>query len=384
MKIAIIGGKIKGVEVAVLARLAGINTVLIDKDNLTPASGLCDESLTFDVIKKESALLSVLKNVDMVVPALTEREALNAIEELCREINIQVAFDFITFDITNNKIQMDVLLKEEKYPHLKYYPDAKPPFVLKPAEGSRRKSIKKVNTVEEVEFLMSRKDFPESWIAQEFVPGPIYSIEVIGKEGDYKAYEVTKLDLDSDLDCNMSSCPSHLDQKNKDDFTKYALALANKVQLTGIMHAEAVLDNDSIKIVEINSIFPTHSPITIFYSTGVNILVELLDVYLDDKNKGTLSQTVNKPFDEIKHVVRKNFQFANKTPTFSGEYEMDDAGPLKLRMDFFDAYYAITDYIDDDHEWQAAFINISDSEDELLKKRINAREVLLQHCRKLL
>lgn len=382
MKIAIIGGRMRGVEVAVLARSAGIHAVLIDKDRATPASGLCSESYVFDVEEKEPALLAVLKNVDVVIPAMEGKEALAAIESMCIEINIKVAFDFIAYSVTASKIQADLLISEENIPHLKYYPHAEPPYVLKPVMGNRRRSLKQVETKTELEILQRQRYSPESWIAQEHVDGPAYSVEVIGTQGDYKSYEVTKMSFAPDLDCNMISSPADITEDEKAQISKIAINLAEKIQLTGIMTLEALKDEGQLKVIEMCSVFPSQTPITIFYSTGINLLVELLKVYASEDKQDFLSSIVNEEYENKKHVVYKNFQFLNKAPTFGGEGTMYDAGPLRIMVDFFGSDYAITDYIDDDHEWQAIFINIADTADALIQKRINSRELLFQHCRK--
>lgn len=382
MKIAIIGGRIRGTEIAILARSAGIYTVLIDKDKLTPASGLCAENYVFDVVKKEPALTAILKNVDIVIPAVECKDALNAVEEMCREINIKVAFDFIAYSVTNAKIQTDYLINEEGFSHLKYYPEAEPPYILKPAEGNRRRSIIKVDTLEELESIMNQRGNPDSWIAQEYVDGMVYSLEVIGEPGRYKTYEITEVSLSSDFDSSMVLCPSSLDPERKKTLIDAAITLAEKIQLKGIMSIEAIEDDGILKIIEIHNLFPTQTPVTVLYSTGINMLVEFLKVFADERMMEKLDKIVNEEYVNKKYVAHKNFQFLNQTPTFLGEGEMDKAGSLKLMVDFFGTDYAITDYIDDDHEWQAAFINIADTIEKLTQKRISSRERVLQHCRK--
>ena len=380
IKIAIIGGRVMGMKIAFLARTAGIHTVLIDKDKLTPASGLCGENYVFDIKEKDPAMLAILKNVDIVVPAVNKVDVLNAIEDLCREININVAFDFSAYAVTSSKIQSDHLINEESFPHLTYYPDAKPPFILKPAFGSRRGLIKKVDTQTELDFLISRKDNPESWIAQEYIDGPIYTVTVTGSPGNYRYYEPLRVYLSDDFYSNTVVSPTNLTEKQKGTFGKRAVCLAEKIKLRGVLEVEAVEDGQ-LKIMEMNAIFPVQGPVTLFYSSGLNILVDLLKVYADDKLLKKLSEIINKEYEKLKYVVYKDFQFLNNTPTFHGEGNLEDAGPLKVMVDFFGSDYAITDYIDDEHQWQAVFINISENEDDLLKKRIVSRELVLRYCR---
>lgn len=382
IKIAIIGGKLRGMEIAILAKTAGIYSVLIDKDRLTPASGLCEENYIFDVRKKEPALLAILKNVDIVIPAVEQKSVLEAIEEMCREINLKVAFDFTAYDVSSSRVQADYLIKEENLPHLTYFPDAKPPYVLKPAVGNRRRFIRRVDTLEELEFLMSRKDSPKSWIAQEFTEGPVFSVEVVGRPGSYKAYEIVQLHINSDFDCGLVDCPVNLSPGEKKNLMDNAVLLAEKIQLTGLMNIEAVRNSGELKIMEINAIFPTQTPTSIFYATGINLLIELLKVFADGKMEKALEKALNTKYEKAKHVVLEDFQFTGKNPTFKGEANLRGAGPLKVMVDFFGSDYTVTDYLDDDHEWQAILINVAESDEKLMEKRIGARETLLEHCRK--
>lgn len=49
MQIAIIGGKLQGVELTYLAHKAGWKVILIDRKPGVPASGLCDHFIQLDV-----------------------------------------------------------------------------------------------------------------------------------------------------------------------------------------------------------------------------------------------------------------------------------------------------------------------------------------------
>ena len=48
MRVAVVGGKLQGVEVVYLAKKAGWQTLLIDKNPDVPATGLCDQFLQFE------------------------------------------------------------------------------------------------------------------------------------------------------------------------------------------------------------------------------------------------------------------------------------------------------------------------------------------------
>ena len=52
MRVAVIGGKLQGIEASYLARKEGWNVTLIDREEGVPAMGLCDKFFKSDVTKK--------------------------------------------------------------------------------------------------------------------------------------------------------------------------------------------------------------------------------------------------------------------------------------------------------------------------------------------
>ena len=73
-KIVIIGGKLQGLEAVYLALKAGVETILIDKREATPASALCDRFICADVLEKAPELIAELKSADLVLPALENKK----------------------------------------------------------------------------------------------------------------------------------------------------------------------------------------------------------------------------------------------------------------------------------------------------------------------
>ena len=61
MKAAIVGGKLQGTEAVYLAALAGIESILIDKNPEVPASGFCDEFVCGDIIAEDAQVIEALK-----------------------------------------------------------------------------------------------------------------------------------------------------------------------------------------------------------------------------------------------------------------------------------------------------------------------------------
>ena len=74
MLLAIVGGKLQGIEALYLGRKAGYETVLVDSNPANPARKMCDAFIPVDVSVNRK-WLSAIAGVQLVLPALEEREA---------------------------------------------------------------------------------------------------------------------------------------------------------------------------------------------------------------------------------------------------------------------------------------------------------------------
>ena len=77
MLVGIVGGKLQGVEAAYLARKAGWEIRLIDRNDQVPALQLCDTFVQVEV-NYESNLAGILGDVDLIVPALENSTVLDS------------------------------------------------------------------------------------------------------------------------------------------------------------------------------------------------------------------------------------------------------------------------------------------------------------------
>ena len=62
MKVAVVGGKLQGVEAVYLSKKAGWEVMVIDKDSNAPAVSLCDYFYKADLLKKMN-FSEIFKNV---------------------------------------------------------------------------------------------------------------------------------------------------------------------------------------------------------------------------------------------------------------------------------------------------------------------------------
>ena len=108
MLIAVVGGNLQGVEATYLARKAGWEVILIDKNSNAPASGLCDYFVKGDVTEAESHL-DILQQADIIIPALENLSALKILQRKSMETGTPLAFDPHAYTITSSKLQSNQL-----------------------------------------------------------------------------------------------------------------------------------------------------------------------------------------------------------------------------------------------------------------------------------
>ncbi|MCP4690781.1 MAG: 3-methylornithine--L-lysine ligase PylC, partial [Desulfobacterales bacterium] len=222
MLVAVIGGNLQGVEAAYLAGKAGWEVLVVDKKPAPPASGMCDRFLQLDVMG-EKELARALEGVDLVTPAMENDEALACLGRVTRELGAPFAFDPSAYKISSSKSESNRLFSEIGVPTPRPWPECGFPVVAKPTSASGSKGVRILHSSEELNEL----DLPlESMVLQEFVPGPSYSIEVLGSGGRYTPLQVTDLEMDAVYDCKRVTAPTTLPAGLVREFEKIAVDIA--------------------------------------------------------------------------------------------------------------------------------------------------------------
>lgn len=369
-RIAIVGGKLQGTEAAYLARKAGMESILIDHYEKSPAIGLCDEFLCCDVTQESKELLDALKSADFILPANENPEVLDALVTLAEKYGFRLAFDPTSYAVSSSKVLSDKLIHENGIPAPQYYPNCRAPYIVKPSGYSGSEGVRKINTEEELKIFLNKAPIDENWIAQEFLTGPSYSIEVIGKPGDYLTYEVTEIHMASDYDCKRVTAPCMITADQEAGFRQIAVRLAELLQLKGIMDVEVIDDNGDFKVLEIDARIPSQTPTAVYHSSGVNFVEELRDLFCG-------GAMVPKPPGKKKYCSYEHFLIKDGRYTEHGEHIMSQGGPLVLRTNFFGTDEVISDFIREGLPWRGTFINWADTEAELEEKRENMKLSLL-------
>lgn len=369
MKVAIIGGKLQGIEAAYLANKAGIESLLIDKNNNPPAMGLCDDFLCCDVLLKEDKFIEKLKEVDFILPAIENIDVLETLDEISKENNFKLAFDLHSYSISSSKLLSDEFIHNHNIPAPRYYPNCNAPYIAKPSSSSGSEGVRRIDDAREMEVFLREVWAEEKWVVQELLTGQSYSIEIIGKPGYYRTYEITEIHMDEGYDCKKVTAPCNITEKQKNGFQHMAITLANIVGLNGIMDVEVIDDAGEFKVLEIDARIPSQTPTVVYHTSGMNLVEEIMDLNCSGQFKTEYKP--HKKFASFEHFLIHDGKI-----TEHGEHIMGEAGPLKLRENFFGANEVLSDYWEDKIPWRGTFINWADSEEELEAKRMNMKRLL--------
>ena len=364
MKIGIIGGRLQGTEACYLARACGMESILIDMDPEAPAGGLADRFVPADLVNEDKSAVEAFMECDIILPANENDELLAKTCELAERFGIPLAFDPEAYEITKSKLKSDRLFHENGIPCPKYFPEGKAPYVAKPSDGSGSTGVVRLESYEDAEKYL--KNAEPGCIIQEYLEGPSYSIEVIGRPGNYRTYTVTEVHVDQAYDCNMITSPVKLPYDKPERFSDIALRLAELVRLHGIMDVEVIDDGEDLKVLEIDARIPSQTPIAVLKSSGMNQLKELCDITLfgEFRDENTAGKGREKIF-----CAYENYKRENGLITSEGEHIMRNAGPLTYRDDFMGSMETMTDYAGPGSDFRGIFINYGEDPEEVFKWR---------------
>ena len=373
MRVCVIGGKLQGVEATYLAHKAGWEVLLVDKNPNPPAKGLCDHFCQVDVTDTDE-FLPFCRGAQLFIPALENQKALDALHHLAQKHALPLAYDPLAYGISSSKLKSDKLFMDLALPIPLPWPKGKFPFIVKPSGSSGSKGVRRMNSQEELESFRLSQGTLDGWIAQEFLDGPSYSLEVLGSPEGYQTIQVTDLDMDASYDCKRVLAPTALGASEIKQFEEITLTISKALNLRGIMDVEMILHDGQLKLLEIDARLPSQTPTAVYLSTGIN-MVELLGG-LYSKPSGL---TVSWP-PTSRGIVYEHLKVSPGKLEVSGEHIMANAGPLQLCENFFGADEAITNYEPRCAEWVATLIVTAESRKNAWKKRCGVIEQIRASC----
>jgi pyrrolysine biosynthesis protein PylC len=278
-----------------------------------------------------------------------------------RNSGIPFAFDPAAYAISSSKKKSAQLFKKIGAPTPACWPKCKFPVIAKPDQGSGSRDVKVFNNQTVLQDTI--KPPAREWLIQEFIPGPLYSLEVIGLPGHYTAPQITDLAIDGQYDCKRVTAPSSLAGALISKFETLSLALANALNLTGIMDVEVILHEDDLKVIEIDARLPSQTPTAVYWSTGLNLVQLLGDLFLN-------RQTRIQPKSNHEYgVIYEHMSVALNHLEIAGEHIMTGPDVLQVYPDFFGADEAITNYTAGRDDWVATLIVVEKNMETVWEKR---------------
>ena len=159
------------------------------------------------------------------------------------------------------------------------------------------------------------------------------------------------------------TAPTNLPPALISKFEALSLALAEALNLHGIMDVEVILYEDELKVIEIDARLPSQTPTAVYWSTGLNMVQLLGDLFLN-------RQTRIQP--DSKHgfgVIYEHVRVTSNQLEIAGEHIMSGADALDVIPDFFGANEAITNYAAGRDEWVATLIVTEKNMETACEKR---------------
>lgn len=376
MKVAVVGGGLQGVEICILAKKAGWKTILFDKSENALAKYLADTFICMAVEElaqlPEDNIQKILHDVAVFIPALENDVALDYLMKFCKQHALKLAFDEKAYAVSSSKVKSQHFFEENNTPIPK--PAGKNkfqyPLIAKPSRGSGSQGVKLLHNERELlEYLPKGLNSPD-WILESYCAGRQFSMEICGTPQKYQTFQLTELLMDEVFDCRGVIAPVK-EQKIERLVQAEILKLAERLQLYGIMDIEVAADEDGIRVFEIDARFPSQTPLTVYYSTGVNLLEYFVASFLAYTPQVLMKKKVQ--YASYFHVAREGEKLF-----YPGEHSLTLFGPLQLIRSVNGAEEVLIGGSLEEKKWSAVLFLTAESKKELEEKKEAALQQLAQ------
>lgn len=355
LTLLVLGAKLQGTEVIYLAKQAGYHVIAIDRNPEALGADLADEYIQADLLKDEKVILYFQK-ADAVLPVIEDIEVLEKVKEYCETTKTKLLFDIEAYKISSSKRLSNNLFEELQLPVPSKYPVCDYPVVLKPDNLSGSSNVKKAYSQEEVEAY--KKEYgEENVVIQEFLEGASYSLEVIGDGKNFYFPQITEVIVDDTYDCKRIAAPAMVSDSIKEQMMAIGQKLAERLKIKGIFDIEVINHKGKLKLLEIDARFPSQTPISVYHSTGIN-MVSLMVEQAFGKSK-----PINKPKQE-RNCLYQQIVVMGQQVEVLGEHVMSTCSHIKQIEDFYGADEVLTDYDEGKDIWKAIVIITRDTEEE--------------------
>lgn len=369
--IGIIGGQLQGLEAVYLAKKAGVEAVVIDKDRHVPARVLADEFYHLDLLSNEHKSRSLLKKFDMILPATENITTLTWLNQVGLDEEIPVALDMSSYSISSSKLKSNKLFAGAGMLIPKPWPECGFPVIVKPSGLSGSAGVVKV--LNQAELKEKVENMGSDVVIEEFLEGPSFSLEVIAHKGKAVNLQVTRLEFDTGYDCKRVVAGPKVGKDIEAKFYSLGQKIARLLNLSGIMDIEVIEQNGALLVLEIDARLPSQTPSAVFHSTGLNMLQFLFEYWVN----GNLPK-----FKDLNNkrnaVMYEHFICKNEVLEVAGEHVLVGTGDLKLYNNVFFADVFISNFENSPKNWVGTAIFVGKSEAEVWEKHYKAVMALQQ------
>lgn len=371
MRLAIVGGKLQGIEAAYLAAKAGFETVLVDRRETPPAAGLADVHVVMDVTADEARSRAVLGACDAVLPACEDDDTLAWLAARVPDWGVPLLFDLDAYRVSSRKLASNELFARLGVPRPRPWPECGFPVVVKPSVASGSEGVLLAHDAAEAAAARARLESAgHEAVVEEYVAGPSLSLEVLCWDGRAVPLQATGLEFDAGYDCKRVVAPvgaAYDDGARPDEvweqdvpravlpaFDAVTVALAEGLGLQGLMDVEVMVHEGVPKVLEIDARLPSQTPTAVYWSSGLNI-ADLLYRTVVDGGVPAVERVATRA------CVFEHVHVRDGRLSVLGEHVMGAADPLALVPGFFGAHEALTDYAPGKRSWSATLITLGAS-----------------------
>lgn len=375
MKIGIVGGRLQGTEAVYLAKQAGYEVLLIDRDPEVPASSMADEFHLLDVVNDFRRAGELLGSVDLIIPASEDILTLSTLNRLARDLDRPFVFDPRAYAVSSSKNTSNALFRLLGLPMPGQWPDCSFPVILKPSGQSGSAGVKRFDSEKDLrKYLLKEQLPPDNQVIQEFVDGPSLSLEVIALNGQALSLQVTELEFDCGYDCKRVLAGLPVDSAVEAELRRIGSQLAEALHLTGIMDVEVMVADGIPKVLEIDARLPSQTPAAVLHSTGINMVELLADIYIS----GKLPEVEVFP---KRAAIYEHAMVSGDRLEITGEHVLASAGPLHCRNNLYGFDRVITDYAGvPGQKWAATLITTGrDGEDAKSRRQKAFSSLMAEH-----
>lgn len=389
LEAAVIGGGLQGIEITYLANQAGYRTLLVDKKAQVPARGLADDFFQADMACPDRRLLSRLSQSDIIFPACENFQALIRLDSLRKNLP-PIILDLAAYQLSSSKEKSKEFFRKAGLPCARDWREVERnegaeraeedeiedgaegagfPLIVKPVEGSGSEDVRLITSREELNALEA-KPGDGTIIAEEYLQGPTYSLEVIAYRDQIYPLKITRLFFDQQYDCRQVVAGGSVPNEVCRELIDIGKRAARDLNLTGIMDLEVIAAESGLKLLEIDARFPSQTPSAVYQAWGINmvkILVELyLELYPENQSREFYSTGTGAACGA---AIYEQLLVQDQQVFCTGEHIMTEAGLLRQQNNFFGADTALTDYRPGSREWRAILHYKGDSIKGVKKKR---------------